>query len=46
MIMLLGLNRMTDISTEYLTDTDVLNLQKGIKVYTDVELNKMLEDFQ
>ena len=41
-----GLNKMTDISTEYLTDTDVLGLQKGIRVYTDVNLNKMLEDFQ
>ena len=41
-----GLNRMTNISTEYLTDTDVLNLQQGIRVYTDVNLNQTLEDFQ
>lgn len=36
----------TDIATEYLTEIDKGNLQKGIKIYTNKELNKVLEDFE
>lgn len=36
----------TGISTEYLTESDLLNLQNGIKVYGIEELNKTLEDYE
>lgn len=36
----------TDISTEYLTEEDLKNIQKGITIYTKKELNKMIEDFE
>lgn len=36
----------TEISTEYLTTEDLEKIQTGIKIYTDKELNKTLEDFE
>ena len=36
----------TDISTEYLTDTDKINMQKGIEVYGKQNLNQLIEDFE
>lgn len=36
----------TEISTEYLTPEDLDKIKDGIKVYTDKELNKTLEDFE
>lgn len=36
----------TDISTEYLTDTDKLNMQNGIRVNSKQELNQLIEDFE
>lgn len=36
----------TEISTEYLTEEDLQSIQNGIRVYTDKELNKTLEDFE
>lgn len=36
----------TDIATEYLTDTDKKELEEGIKVYTRQNLNKLIEDFE
>lgn len=36
----------TGISTEYLTQTDLLKIQQGIKVYGDEQLNSTLEDFE
>jgi len=38
----------TEISTEYLTETDLLQIQseKGIEVFGKEELNKVLEDFE
>ena len=36
----------TDISTEYLTDTDKLNMQKGIRVNGKQNLNQLIEDFE
>ena len=38
--------RVTNIATEYLTATDLINIEKGMKVYTNKELNKVLEDFE
>jgi len=38
--------KVTNISTEYLPETDLIKMKNGIKVYTDKELNKMLEDFE
>lgn len=38
--------KVTDIPTEYLTDTDLINIEKGMIVYTKQELNKILEDFE
>lgn len=36
----------TDISTEYLTQTDLIDIEKGLGIYTKQELNKILEDFE
>ena len=36
----------TEISTEYLSPEDLEQIRNGIKVYTEKELNKMLEDFE
>ncbi len=38
----------TEISTEYLPETDLLQIQseKGIEVFGEEELNKVLEDFE
>lgn len=36
----------TDISTEYLTDTDKINMEKGIRVNGKQELNQLIEDFE
>lgn len=36
----------TEISTEYLATEDLEKIKDGIKVYTDKELNKTLEDFE
>lgn len=36
----------TNISREYLTDTDIINLEEGIFVYGTRNLNSALEDFE
>lgn len=36
----------TDISTEYLTDTDKTNMEKGIEVNGKQNLNQLIEDFE
>ncbi len=36
----------TDIYTEYLTDTDKINIDKGIRVNGKQELNQLIEDFE
>lgn len=36
----------TGIETKYLPDADIENLKQGIKVYSNKELNNMLEDFE
>lgn len=36
----------TDISTEYITDTDKINMKNGIKVNGKQELNQLIEDFE
>lgn len=36
----------TEVSTEYLAPEDLEKIKDGIKVYTDKELNKTLEDFE
>lgn len=36
----------TDISTEYLTETDKINMQKGIQVNGKQALNQLIEDFE
>ena len=36
----------TDISTEYITDTDKINMKNGIKVNGKHELNQLIEDFE
>lgn len=35
-----------DISTEYITDTDKINMKNGIKVNGKQELNQLIEDFE
>ena len=37
---------LTDISIQYLTETDKLKLQSGIKIYGQKNLDKALEDFE
>lgn len=36
----------TDIATEYLTETDMINMDNGLIVYGKESLNKLLEDFE
>ena len=36
----------TQISTDYLTDTDKIEMQNGIKVNGQQELNQLIEDFE
>lgn len=36
----------TDISTEYLTETDKNNIKKGIYVNGKQDLNQLIEDFE
>ena len=36
----------TEISVEYLTDTDKIEIQKGIRVNGIEELNQLIEDFE
>ncbi len=36
----------TDISTEYLTETDKINMEKGIEVNGIQNLNQLIEDFE
>ena len=36
----------TDISTEYITDIDKINMKNGIKVNGKQELNQLIEDFE
>lgn len=36
----------TDISTEYLTETDKMNMEKGIQVNGKQNLNQLIEDFE
>lgn len=36
----------TDIATEYLTDNDKLNMQKGIEVNGKQNLNQLIEDYE
>jgi len=36
----------TDISVEYLTETDLIKIKDGLQVYGKEELNKVLEDFE
>lgn len=42
----ISLIKVTDIPTEYLTETDLIEIEKGMKVYTTRELNKILEDLE
>lgn len=36
----------TDIATKYLTDADKSSLKNGITIYTEKNLNKLIEDFE
>ncbi len=36
----------TNISSEYLTETDLINMQNGLEVYGKEELNQIIEDFE
>ena len=36
----------TEIATEYLTETDKINMENGLIVYGKESLNKLLEDFE
>lgn len=36
----------TNISSEYLTETDLINMQDGLEIYGKSELNKIIEDFE
>lgn len=36
----------TSISTQYLTQTDLINLKEGIRIYGNENLNSMLEDYE
>ena len=36
----------TDISSEYLTETDLLEIEQGLEVFGKEELNKIIEDFE
>lgn len=41
-----SLYEQTEISTDYLTDTDKINIEKGIRIYGKQELNQLIEDFE
>ena len=47
-MIIICVRRKTEISTEFLPETDLLKMQseKGIEVFGKEELNKMLEDFE
>jgi len=36
----------TNISSEYLTETDLINMQDGLEIYGKEELNQIIEDFE
>lgn len=36
----------TNISSEYLTETDLINMQDGLEIYGLEDLNKIIEDFE
>ena len=36
----------TNISSEYLTKTDLINMQDGLEIYGKEELNQIIEDFE
>lgn len=38
--------KITDIETAYLPETDQENLKDGMKVYSEQQLNKLIEDFE
>ena len=38
--------RETGIKTKYLSDTDISNLKEGIKVFSNKELNTLIEDYE
>jgi len=40
------LKHQTDIPTEYLTETDLINIENGLIVYGKESLNQLLEDFE
>lgn len=42
----LELKQKTEISTKYLTEFDLINLQKGIEAIGKENLNKLLEDYE
>lgn len=43
---IIGLAKVTEIETKYLTENDQENLRIGIKVYSQQSLNKLIEDFE
>lgn len=36
----------TNISSEYLTETDLINMQNGLEIFGKEELNQIIEDFE
>ena len=36
----------TSIPSEYLTETDLINMQNGLEIYGEEELNQIIEDFE
>ena len=36
----------TNISSEYPTETDLINMQEGLEIYGKEELNQIIEDFE
>lgn len=42
----IGLAKVTEIETKYLTENDQENLKFGIKVYSEQSLNKLIEDYE
>lgn len=43
---IIGLAKVTEIETKYLTENDQENLRFGIKVYSQQSLNKLIEDYE
>lgn len=41
-----NLYQRTNISSEYLTETDLINMQDGLEIYGKEELNQIIEDFE